>query len=48
MSSKNEQLQKIIDTGVIAIIRADRSEELMDVIQAIHDGGIRAIVEVLP
>lgn len=40
---KEEQLQLMIDTGVVAVIRASVSAELMSVIEALKKGGIRAI-----
>lgn len=40
---KEEQLQLMIDTGVVAVIRASGSAELMDVIEALRRGGIRAV-----
>ena len=43
MSSKDKQIQYILDSGIVAIIRADRSDALFDVVQAIHEGGVRAI-----
>lgn len=43
MSSKDEHLQCILDGGVVAVVRADRSEQLVEVVQAISEGGIRAI-----
>jgi 2-dehydro-3-deoxyphosphogluconate aldolase / (4S)-4-hydroxy-2-oxoglutarate aldolase len=43
MSAKNEQLQTLKDGGVVAVVRAERSDELVQVVQAISEGGIRAI-----
>lgn len=40
---KDEQVRLIIDSGVIAIVRFDRSEELVQVARAIRAGGVRAI-----
>lgn len=40
---KDEQVRFIQDSGVIAIVRFDRSEELVQVAQAIRAGGVRAI-----
>jgi 2-dehydro-3-deoxyphosphogluconate aldolase/(4S)-4-hydroxy-2-oxoglutarate aldolase len=40
---KEEQLQLMTDTGVVAVIRASASAELMSVIEALKKGGIRAI-----
>lgn len=43
MKSKIENLQTILDSKVIAIIRADDSARLMDVVEALINGGIRAL-----
>lgn len=43
MPSKHEQLHLLKDSGVVAVVRADRSDELLQVVQAINEGGIRAI-----
>lgn len=40
---KEEQLQLMIDTGIVAVIRASSSAELMDVIGALKMGGLKAI-----
>jgi len=40
---KDEQVRFIQDSGVVAIVRFDRSEELVQVAQAIRAGGVRAI-----
>jgi len=40
---KDEQIHLIADSGVIAIVRFDRSEELVQVARAIRAGGVRAI-----
>lgn len=43
MSPKDEQLQFILDGGVVAVVRAERSARLVEVVHAISEGGIRAI-----
>lgn len=44
MATKREQqLQVMVDTGIVAVIRASSSAELMDVIAALREGGVRAI-----
>jgi len=43
MDRKEEVLNAVIDSGVIAVIRADRSEELMQVAYALQEGGIVAM-----
>ncbi len=40
---KDEQIHLIAESGVIAIVRFDRSEELVQVARAIRAGGVRAI-----
>ncbi len=40
---KDEQVRFLQDGGVIAIVRFDRSEELVEVAQAIRAGGVRTI-----
>lgn len=42
-TKKEQQLQVMIDTGIVAVIRASSSSELMDVIAALKAGGVRAI-----
>ncbi len=37
---KTEQLQQVKDTGIVAVIRASRSERLVDVAEALLAGGI--------
>jgi 2-dehydro-3-deoxyphosphogluconate aldolase/(4S)-4-hydroxy-2-oxoglutarate aldolase len=38
-----ENLQRVLDTGIVAIIRAPSSEQLMNVARALFDGGIDVI-----
>lgn len=40
---KHEQLTRVLDEGLVAIIRAPSSEQLVDVVQALRDGGIGVI-----
>jgi len=40
---KEKQLQLLIDNGVVAIVRADNSAQLVQVAEAILEGGVRAI-----
>lgn len=42
-TNKEQQLRLMIDTGIVAVIRASSSSELMDVIAALKAGGVRAI-----
>lgn len=41
--SKEKDLQRIVDCGVVAIVRFDRSEELVEAAQAIKAGGVDVI-----
>jgi 2-dehydro-3-deoxyphosphogluconate aldolase/(4S)-4-hydroxy-2-oxoglutarate aldolase len=41
--SKEKDLQRIVDCGLVAIVRFDRSEELVEVAQAIKAGGVDVI-----
>ena len=43
MSDKREQLNFMMDSGVVAIVRANSSAELMDVAEAIKRGGVNVI-----
>ncbi len=43
MANKNENLQTILDSKIIAIIRADESSKLMSAVSALVDGGIKAL-----
>lgn len=43
MSAYKEHMDHILDSGIVAIIRADRSDVLIDTVHAIHQGGISAI-----
>jgi 2-dehydro-3-deoxyphosphogluconate aldolase/(4S)-4-hydroxy-2-oxoglutarate aldolase len=41
--TKDKIIQRLLDPGVVAIIRADSSEQLIDASRALLDGGISAI-----
>jgi 2-dehydro-3-deoxyphosphogluconate aldolase/(4S)-4-hydroxy-2-oxoglutarate aldolase len=41
--SKEKNLQRIVDCGVVAIVRFDRSEELVEAARAIKAGGVDVI-----
>ncbi len=43
MANKQETLQALKDTGVVAVIRADKAEDLMDVGRALRQGGVKFI-----
>lgn len=40
---KERNLQIILDTGIVAVIRAQSSDQLVDVAKALRDGGVKAI-----
>ena len=41
--SKHHDLRRVLDGGIVAIIRAASSEQLVEVAQALYDGGIDVI-----
>ena len=43
MATKEEQLNRILDGGIVAIVRTESSEGLMKIVEAIEKGGIKAI-----
>jgi len=43
MTKKDEQLQFLIDCGVVAVMRADSSDQLIRVADAIKEGGVKVI-----
>jgi 2-dehydro-3-deoxyphosphogluconate aldolase/(4S)-4-hydroxy-2-oxoglutarate aldolase len=43
MSKKEENLQRLLDAGLVAIIRAESSAGLMKVVEAIGKGGVTAV-----
>lgn len=40
---KNEQLQKLMDTGIVAVIRTSDGDELVSICEALVEGGIVAV-----
>ena len=38
--SKLQQLQRVLDTGIVAVIRASSGDRLVDVAKALVDGGV--------
>ena len=40
---RDRNLQIILETGIIAVIRAQSSEQLVDVAKALREGGVKAI-----
>ena len=45
MVGKLEQLRRVLDSGIVAVIRAERGEQLADVAEALLAGGVQ-IMEV--
>jgi len=43
MRNRKEQVRRICDCGIVAVVRTDTSEELVDVSKALKDGGIDVI-----
>jgi len=43
MDRRSEHLQIMVETGVVAVIRANSSAQLMDITKALKDGGMKAI-----
>lgn len=43
MTEKDKNLQSLMDSGIVAIVRANTSEGLLRVVEAIEKGGVRAI-----
>jgi len=41
--SKEEQLQQIIDSGVVAVIRVDSADQLVGICEAMVAGGVRGV-----
>lgn len=43
LMSRIQNLQRVLDLGIVSIIRAESGEQLVDVAQALYDGGIDVI-----
>lgn len=43
MDRRNEYFQVMYETGIVSVIRAESSLQLMDIIGALRDGGVKAI-----
>ncbi|HPU43617.1 MAG TPA: bifunctional 4-hydroxy-2-oxoglutarate aldolase/2-dehydro-3-deoxy-phosphogluconate aldolase, partial [Dictyoglomaceae bacterium] len=41
--SRNDVLEKIIECGIVAVIRTDSAEDLIDVAKALKEGGVTSI-----
>src|SRR5207237_9270167 len=38
--SKEQQLQQVLDCGIVAVVRSPDSQQLVDVVRALADGGV--------
>jgi 2-dehydro-3-deoxyphosphogluconate aldolase/(4S)-4-hydroxy-2-oxoglutarate aldolase len=43
MAEKESCLRLIVETGVVAVVRVDSSEQLLDVVQAVAEGGVKCV-----
>ena len=43
MMDKESCFRLIVETGVVAVVRVDRSEQLLDVVQAVAEGGVKCV-----
>ena len=43
MVEKESCLRQIVETGVVAVVRVDSSDQLLDVVQAVAEGGVRCV-----
>lgn len=43
MKRKEQVLQTILDSGIIAVIRAENTEQLLNISQALCEGGVKAL-----
>ncbi len=41
--TKDEQLRQIVDCGIVAVLRARQSIDLVEIVRALNAGGIRAV-----
>lgn len=41
--SKEQQLQQVLDCGIVAVIRSPDSDQLVDVARALAEGGVRVV-----
>jgi 2-dehydro-3-deoxyphosphogluconate aldolase/(4S)-4-hydroxy-2-oxoglutarate aldolase len=41
--SKEQQLQQVLDCGIVAVVRAPDGQQLVDVCQALADGGVTVV-----
>ena len=43
MTRKQDQLARVVETGIVAVIRSSASETLVDVAQALLSGGVEVM-----
>src|SRR5271167_4549846 len=41
--SKEDQLRQVLDTGIVAVVRSQDSQQLVDVVRALADGGVTVV-----
>src|SRR5919201_5954271 len=41
--SKEDQLQQVLDCGIVAVVRSPDSQQLVEVARALADGGVTAV-----
>ena len=41
--SKERQLQQVLDSGIVAVVRASDSQQLVEVVRALADGGVTVV-----
>ena len=41
--SKEDQLRQVLDTGIVAVVRSQDSEQLVEVVRALADGGVTVV-----
>jgi 2-dehydro-3-deoxyphosphogluconate aldolase/(4S)-4-hydroxy-2-oxoglutarate aldolase len=41
--SKEDQLRQVLDCGIVAVVRAQDSEQLVEVVRALADGGVTVV-----
>ncbi len=41
--TKEDQLRQVLDTGIVAVVRSQDSEQLVEVVRALADGGVTVV-----
>lgn len=41
--SKEDQLRQVLDTGIVAVVRSQDSQQLVEVVRALADGGVTVV-----